>query len=944
MSDLFLTLDQSGSAPISLSLVEEEPILNINVSEMTAPVALTLSPVIVGTQGAQGEQGEDGREVSIRVSGGYIQWQYSGAESWTNLIATSELKGDTGATGVAGSQGPAGQDGANGQDGSDGADGVAATITIGTVTTGAAGSSASVVNVGTETAAILNITIPTGADGQDGTNGSDGTDGTAATISVGTVATGEPGTSVSVTNSGTQSAAILNFVIPAGANGQNGANGLDGDDGREIEIQAGVTHIQWRYVGDLAWIDLVSLASITGPQGIQGIQGEQGLQGAMGAQGVQGETGATGAAGANGIDGDDGREVEIQKTVTHIQWRYVGDVLWTDLVALADITGPQGLQGIQGDIGATGASGANGENGASAYGVAVANGFIGSESEWLLSLKGAKGDIGDTGAQGTQGIQGIQGIQGPQGLQGIQGEPGIQGVAGANGTDGEDGASAYEVAVINGFVGNETQWLASLKGEKGDPGDQGIQGVQGEQGIQGIPGATGAQGEQGPQGVAGYSPIKGVDYFDGQDGSDGAPGAAGQNGVGVPTGGIANQILQKIDGTDYNTQWHTLTQSDVGLENVANTDTTTTANISDSLNKRFITDAQLTILGNTSGTNSGDNAANSLYSGLTTSKQDALVSGTNIKTINGSSILGSGDMTVSGGVSDGDKGDITVSSSGATWTIDNGTVTEAKMSFSDNTTGNASASAHGLLPKLGGGSTNFLREDGTWATPTGGTDDPITTMRTAPWYFWDYHLAGATTGNFSVGVINSGTASYVNTLSNHPGYLVSNSASSANSGVRTLLLGNFSGLKPFSGGEIYECEFQPKVSGNANTTMRFGFIDTADSTNVVDGAYFELAEGSLNLVGKTASNSSRSTSSTILTLVVDTWYRCRITVNSNATSVLFAVYSESGTLLGSASLTDNIPTDAAYIFSAGFVNTNSSTTPTLLSWLDYQFVQFSAVR
>jgi len=41
----------------------------------------------------------------------------------------------------------------------------------------------------------------------------------------------------------------------------------------------------------------------------------------------------------------------------------------------------------------------------------------------------------------------------------------------------------------------------------------------------------------------------------GAPGVPGVPGANGTNGVGVPTGGATGEVLSKIDGTDYNTQW-----------------------------------------------------------------------------------------------------------------------------------------------------------------------------------------------------------------------------------------------------------------------------------------------------------------------------------------------------------------------------------------------------
>lgn len=51
------------------------------------------------------------------------------------------------------------------------------------------------------------------------------------------------------------------------------------------------------------------------------------------------------ASALKGQAGADGREVELQKSATHVQWRYVGDSTWIDLVALSEITGPPGTGG-----------------------------------------------------------------------------------------------------------------------------------------------------------------------------------------------------------------------------------------------------------------------------------------------------------------------------------------------------------------------------------------------------------------------------------------------------------------------------------------------------------------------------------------------------------------------------------------------------------------------
>ena len=121
-----------------------------------------------------------------------------------------------------------------------------------------------------------------------------------------------------------------------------------------------------------------------------------------------------------------------------------------------------------------GANGEKGTDGKSAYQIAVEQGYQGSESDWLSSLKGDKGEKGNTGAKGNPG------------------------------QDGTDGKSAYAIAVEHGYEDSEEKWLLSLKGEKGDPGDRGLQGVPGEKGEKGDAGVAGKDGTDG------FSPIANV--------------------------------------------------------------------------------------------------------------------------------------------------------------------------------------------------------------------------------------------------------------------------------------------------------------------------------------------------------------------------------------------------------------------------------------------------
>lgn len=117
--------------------------------------------------------------------------------------------------------------------GSAGKDGKAATISVGTVTSG---NVPSVINSGTENAAVFDFVLVPGEKGNTGDAGNNGIDGKAATIKIGTVTSGSI---PMVTNSGTENNAILDFVLVPGQQGIQGEQGIPGEPGSGLSSYGG---------------------------------------------------------------------------------------------------------------------------------------------------------------------------------------------------------------------------------------------------------------------------------------------------------------------------------------------------------------------------------------------------------------------------------------------------------------------------------------------------------------------------------------------------------------------------------------------------------------------------------------------------------------------------------------------------------------------------------
>ena len=214
----------------------------------------------------------------------------------------------------------------------------------------------------------------------------------------------------------------------------------------------------------------------TGPQGPKGDPGDTGPQGPKGdpgdtgPQGPKGDQGETGPQGPKGAKGEDGKAFTISgyyESLSALQAAvatpedgvaygvgtaapydiYVWDAVGKQWVNNGAIQGPKGdqgetgPQGPKGDPGETGPQGPKGDpgdtgdkgaQGKSAYDLWLEAGNVGTEADFLLSLKGNQGDTGpqgpkgDPGETGPQGPKGDPGDTGPQGPKGDPGDPGIE--------------------------------------------------------------------------------------------------------------------------------------------------------------------------------------------------------------------------------------------------------------------------------------------------------------------------------------------------------------------------------------------------------------------------------------------------------------------------------------------------------------------------------------
>ena len=395
-----------------------------------------------------------------------------------------------------------------------------------------------------------------------------GPPGEAATVEIGAVTRGD---AASVTNIGSATHAVLDFVLPKGDTGEQGPRGAAGETGpRGATFTPALDAegvLSWTNDGGFANPAPASVRGPRGPQGEKGETGEAGPQGPQGAAGPQGETGPRGEKGEKGDTGGTGPAGPQGET------------------------GPQGPRGETGETGPQGPKGDTGERGAQGYTFTPsvdAAGNLSWTNDGSLANPGTVNLMGPQGPQGPQGVKGDTGPQGPQGEKGETGDTGPQGPKGETGNGfkimgyyasvselqsavpspavgdayGVGASEPYDIYIWGGASWVDNGPIQGPAGPQGEPGEKGEKGDKGDTGPAGAAGSSGATftpsvdasgnltwtndgglenpaavNIRGPQGARGETGAQGETGPEGPQGEKGDTGDAGPQGPAGADGG-----------------------------------------------------------------------------------------------------------------------------------------------------------------------------------------------------------------------------------------------------------------------------------------------------------------------------------------------------------------------------------------------------------------------